>query len=364
MLEGLDNIEWHRLRHAFGPAGEVPKWIRRLNSGDARERDRAALELFGCLWHDGGAFEVTPHTVPFLLELLFDGENVDRPWILAFLAHIANGRAPLEKRREVFGKAFEDTRPKLNRPPDSAVWTDEARVQVASALDQIRELQRDPDPDVRIAMSYLLAVFPEHSEESFPVVLQQLGSDDPGVRAGAGLAAVFLGRGGDVSESHVAQAFENESDPFPRWVFAFLLAMLRGDEVGADARTVLWTVAHDPESIEAAWARSPWSLIGCAAMTCDACRSMNLRDDEVSTARLLKALEHADVYSSLIIADALLQATMIDFGEPWTAAQRAVLRTIGESDRVWAFNLNTRRLLERYRLPPRREDFRAAFGSG
>jgi hypothetical protein len=38
MLENLDQVDWDRLTHAYGPAGEVPGWIRELTSDHAAVR--------------------------------------------------------------------------------------------------------------------------------------------------------------------------------------------------------------------------------------------------------------------------------------------------------------------------------------
>jgi hypothetical protein len=359
MLDDLDKVNWKRLRHAFGPADEVPELLRQLTADDERERDLAALELYGCLWHDGGTFEVTPHTIPFLVELLDPAAGADRAWILSFLAHIANGRAPLEDRREVFGEAFAGTRPRADYDHATEQFNAESHAMILKALPRVKKAMSDDDPDVRAAAAYLLATFPESADDTAVLADGQLGDDDPLVRAGAGLALTYLLRGGERSAERVRAAFETEDHPFPKWVFAWLWTMLAGEEISGQARTELWRVVTDPSPVEDDWARSPWSLIDCASMTCDACRGLDLEHDMVSAHRLLKALDHADTYSSLVVADALLQATKVNGCSDWTDPQRAVLRAIADSDRVWSFNLNARQLMERYDLPLERDELRA-----
>ena len=47
MLNGLDQGNWTRLTHAYGPADDVPELIRKLVSPDAALRRKALRELNG-----------------------------------------------------------------------------------------------------------------------------------------------------------------------------------------------------------------------------------------------------------------------------------------------------------------------------
>ena len=59
MLEGLDRIDWERLTHANGFAGEVPGWIRELTSDDAAVRERAFGLLEGNICHQGSRYRAS-----------------------------------------------------------------------------------------------------------------------------------------------------------------------------------------------------------------------------------------------------------------------------------------------------------------
>jgi hypothetical protein len=41
MLEGLDQLDWAARRHAYGPATDVPEWLRSLRSPDPEVRQWA-----------------------------------------------------------------------------------------------------------------------------------------------------------------------------------------------------------------------------------------------------------------------------------------------------------------------------------
>jgi hypothetical protein len=76
MLEGLERIDWERLTHAYGSAGEVPGWIRELTSDDAAVRKRAFDVLEGSICHQGSRYRAIAPAVTFLFELLEYG----LPW--------------------------------------------------------------------------------------------------------------------------------------------------------------------------------------------------------------------------------------------------------------------------------------------
>lgn len=47
MLNGLDEINWSQLHHAYGEASDVPVLFRQLLSKDKVMADKAMYELFG-----------------------------------------------------------------------------------------------------------------------------------------------------------------------------------------------------------------------------------------------------------------------------------------------------------------------------
>src|SRR5437867_2823141 len=86
-LDGLEKLSWQDLFHAYGPATDVPGLLRALADpnrateevrkravqGHKSIREHVISELWGNVHHQGTVWSVTPHTVPFLLEILRDG---------------------------------------------------------------------------------------------------------------------------------------------------------------------------------------------------------------------------------------------------------------------------------------------------
>jgi hypothetical protein len=88
MLEGLDDIQWSSLGHAYGSATDVPQLLRDLAQRNAEVREEARDHLYGNLWHQGSVYEATAYAVPFLVELVREPLVQERHELLIYLALI------------------------------------------------------------------------------------------------------------------------------------------------------------------------------------------------------------------------------------------------------------------------------------
>ncbi len=141
MLEGLDDVPWDQLQHAYGAASDVPGILRDIARGDAEAVDA----LYGNVWHQGTVYEATAPTVPFLVQLL-EVSGPSRVPLLHLLGLIAEGSA--FARAAVRAQA-----PGILRC--LTVDDDEVRAAAASALSVCRG-----DPAVDDALRQHLAVDP------------------------------------------------------------------------------------------------------------------------------------------------------------------------------------------------------------
>lgn len=114
-FDGLDEIPWHTLTHAYGPAFEVPKDIRRLTSSNAQYRENALWQLFGSIYHQGTLYPATAAAAPFILQILANTSLPNRAQISELLESLAESAAfdpvQIEKnwkwRVESFGEIYE-----------------------------------------------------------------------------------------------------------------------------------------------------------------------------------------------------------------------------------------------------------------
>ncbi|WP_405938845.1 PBS lyase [Streptomyces sp. NBC_00726] len=88
MFAGIEEVDWASMRHAYGPADDVPALLRGLASADPAERERALDGMYGAVHHQGDVYPCTLACIPFLFELVADPWVPDRGDIVELLTSI------------------------------------------------------------------------------------------------------------------------------------------------------------------------------------------------------------------------------------------------------------------------------------
>jgi hypothetical protein len=159
-VEGLEQIRWHQYPHAYGPATDVPRNIRRLASSQTKVREQALWELSGSIYHQGTLYGATAVAIPCILRLAADTRVPDRPKMCRFLAAVAESAAVDatrirdawalrgKKLGEVFGK------PTAEMAEEEIANVRAVRGAFLDHLHLLQKLQSDADSEVaRIGMS-------------------------------------------------------------------------------------------------------------------------------------------------------------------------------------------------------------------
>ena len=278
-LAGLEEIDWARLCHAYGPAGDVPGLLRALVSESPAERKHALHELYGNIFHQGSRYEATAHAVPFLVRLALDPQTPQRDEIVHLLVALAIGydeaylpagvdiagwRASIERMRSVdpaqqlrdLDAWVEAARGEADRrvrgmhraiyDPDQGLRTalDELAVYdaVRTEVPSLRGLLSDGDPRVRAAAAYLVGWFPQEAPGSAGALRVLLAAEArPGVAASAVISAGLLA---DTDLIPRLRQGLSGSEPLLRWANAIALARL--GVAGADVIGVLAVASVEP----------------------------------------------------------------------------------------------------------------------
>ncbi|MFN8489872.1 MAG: hypothetical protein U0350_19965 [Caldilineaceae bacterium] len=253
MLEGLDQINWGLLKHAHGPATDVPDLLRALASDDKEVRDKATTHLFGNIWHQGTIFQATSYAVPFLLELLEQPVVEDKATILSLLQAIVTGASA----HELSHPNFDIFRDQRNTPEFQALlrheeeWLQAARKGVITGIPLYLQLLADFDPEVRSLATYVAVECRAHMSEVEQALRKQLATEThPTVRAVQliGLAYLWWRNSNDAFEEHplkfsqggiLTQAMRAPNEaPVVRLVAAWLLVKFFGCEFLPEALPV------------------------------------------------------------------------------------------------------------------------------
>ncbi|MET9894373.1 hypothetical protein ABZZ47_29965 [Streptomyces sp. NPDC006465] len=163
MFDGLHDIDWASMEHAYGSAEEVPALLWALRSPDAGERHKALDRYYGAVHHQGSVYPPTAASLPFLFELAADDATPDRAAVVALLVSVG---------RESLDRGFEDDGAEVEYYPPMGCAQAVAFLRERGA--EFAELARDPDPDVRLAAVPGLGLFLDDADRAAAVLRERL----------------------------------------------------------------------------------------------------------------------------------------------------------------------------------------------
>jgi hypothetical protein len=179
VLDGLEDVPWASVRHAFGSASDVPWLLRSLVSPDAQVRDNALTELCNNIWHQGTVYEATPHALPFLIRLLHREDYPERGSIACLVASIIAGRGYYEVHSGslelLVGAQPDEFADEIEK--ERAIVAEIRRIG-ASALAALLPFMADPEPWIRGTVAEALACYPSRASDFVPVLERALSVEE------------------------------------------------------------------------------------------------------------------------------------------------------------------------------------------
>ena len=245
MLDGLDEIDWDILDHAYGAASDIPDVLRGVADGD----DDALSELFGTVWHQGTVYEATAYAVPFLIELLAVPGS-DTAGLLGLLSAIAEGAADDDYEDD----ADEDDGDEDDADEDDGDGRDgddggdgaAARAAVAAGAPVYLRLLVHESADVRACAAHTLGVSAETAD---PALLAHADAS-PIVRASVIFAAGALG----AATPAYVESWIKDPEPLPRLAAALVAP-------GPPSDAVIEVLERDTPSCLEDLERLPWATL-------------------------------------------------------------------------------------------------------
>lgn len=358
MLEGLEDVPWAKLRHAQGPADDVPDLIRDLASAQNEPRARAQYDLYATLWSHGTVCEATPAAIPFLIALLEHAEHVDRPWLLIYLSALANGGSHHEV-HQLHG-IYEGER---NTPEFAAKiaqeqsWVGDATLAVRKGLQTYQQLLSHDDASTRASAAFLLGGLRDDAPTTIAVLSGRLASESVAVVRAS--VAEALGSLGDepLTRRRLLDLVEHDNAPYVRWTAARSLAFLATADADDAVVESLMFALKDPSAIEPLHAESPWADENTPAATARALLAIGRTKASHTVPALAQLLAGSDPSTALAIAETIVglafdptQPASAEF-EGLDSTQQLVVRTLAHSDAAWMMGANMSSLLDRHHLP-------------
>ncbi|WP_354697348.1 hypothetical protein DSM112329_02971 [Paraconexibacter sp. AEG42_29] len=347
MLEGLDQIRWQDLTHAYGPARDVPASIRALASSDPAVRDEARDDLYGSIGHQGTRYEASSYALPFLVELACEATVPDRPRILGLVAHLAVGLQEGDLLRT--GLTRSDAVHEQETIEDGDEWKIDAVAVYDAAIKEAPRLvalaEEDDDPLVRMAALHTLGFLADAAAVTVPVLERLIARrPEPAELAGALLALGLLASGNSATaiKAEVGDLCAHQ-DPVVRYAAlsaAARIAHAEGQPDSAAQERLLQMLADEREALSSS--NLPWNdgdLLGLGWITLGVVAE---HFDAATIEQAVSLLATLDGFAAVTLLTVLLEQLFPPDGPspPATAsdltpAQHALLQVLATTPRVW-----------------------------
>ncbi|MBZ0285497.1 MAG: hypothetical protein K8L97_32505 [Anaerolineae bacterium] len=168
MLDGLDDIKWGELTHAYGSAADVPDLIRQLLNDDEETLEETFEGLFSNIWHQGTVYEASAYAVPFLIELVQSETVLMREGILSLLSCIASGRSYYDVHTRT---PEERAKPEMQaKIAEEKKYERAAHEAVRKGIPVYLRLLGHQNPGIRTLAAEVLSQFPEDGIQIIPAV--------------------------------------------------------------------------------------------------------------------------------------------------------------------------------------------------
>jgi hypothetical protein len=174
-LDGIDDIDWSKLKDAYGPANKVPALLRAFVCGHRDHSRWATEDLFQTIWHQGNVYSATAAVIPFLYNLLEGDGPYEKTDVAHLLATIADGQ-PSFVHCEHDEKAATEWRAILanvGRDLDTEIAEGhrvaaEIHAQLRCRLDVLYPYLRHSDPELRRSIAVMIGRFPDVAARLLP----------------------------------------------------------------------------------------------------------------------------------------------------------------------------------------------------
>ncbi|MFH8628019.1 HEAT repeat domain-containing protein [Streptomyces vietnamensis] len=170
MIDDVESIDWAAMGHAYGPASDIPAWLRDMTSPDPEIREKAFSNFYSSVHHQGDVYPCTVASLPFLFAMADDPATPDRASVVALLRSIgreAVERADFDDDGIVYGLDGEES---TAYPDAAALVRERGETFVAYAC--------DADPRVRGAAIEGLGLFLDDPERAMAVLRDRLEAED------------------------------------------------------------------------------------------------------------------------------------------------------------------------------------------
>ncbi len=383
-LEGLSDINWAELQHAYGSAKDVPGQLRALASRDRERGEKALHEFYGNIWHQGTTYQATRYAVPFLRQILADELSPVRAEIMELLVSLAFGHSYHDVHQHM-GIYEERDEPEFQAQIARELNDVEAAHQaVRAGVAQYLELWQSDE--LRVRAIYLASLFGKFNPEVAAARREKLESEtDDATRAALWMGWFYVAPSDEDSAS-TQDAFrdgqaQKSAWTLEHWALSALVLRLKSAESERDAAArdaaardaaarVLLDSLEENEARQRSFGQLPHFEEGLGAASLGQLLALGTAARRYTPAFVALLRRANNEFAALELIESLCPLYFGDFSREapvsWAkleGAQRAVARALAETDGVWGDEKiifgNLSQQLRYFGLPDRRAGMRA-----
>jgi tetratricopeptide (TPR) repeat protein len=350
MLEGIDEVPWADLEHAYGSAADVPALLQQLLDADPKVRSEVLGKLYGNVFHQGTRYQATSYVIPFLIELCGNPDVPKRRDLLRFWGSLITGYFSVQE-RPVWGDGEQiyDCGEILMPDPGDSFWGNYPAMLHRVYRESLKghqllcALLADDDSAVRAGAAWVLACLPTMAESSLPKLVAQLVKEpSEWVRAAIAFALGELG-----ASDPLRRILSADTSAVPRCMAACQLARIDPTE---DLMEPLLQFVSQPiewyDQVPGAGGKS----------TGDAAFSISHLPADIqrkAVPAICDRLDEARCFDTMPLVRSLLSATFAPQKEPLrelNAFQKQVLTRMVNTEELWSIG-NLMWTFKAYGLP-------------
>ena len=359
MFEGLDEVDWNNLEHAYGKASDVPILLKDLTSKDPETRENALWELYGNIYHQGTRYEATIYAIPFIFQIIRAPNSPQKADLIRFTVDLALGypeaflpKGPnVEDWMDDVAYLKSELEEEDNGNKDYLDWYKHIDAYIDCYKAVLKEVPtyiqfiKDMDDNIRLNAIFALAWFREEAKTSITKIRELLKKEANTILIASILITLsMLGAYlNDISDHNIFKQYIEGDYPFLIKVSA-AISMINILQENTEKETLDFLIFNLEKisQLEISPGSFPWNDGDLVGYVADVLKFFGVESPEIIVPAFCNILKKLTGFRAFNLINALFWIVFpeIPDGDEWTLKglnkyQKQVLRVIAGNMNIW-----------------------------
>ena len=386
MFEGLDEVDWNNLEHAYGKASDVPILLKDLTSKDPETRENALWELYGNIYHQGTRYEATIYAIPFIFQIIRAPNTPQKADLIRFTVDLALGypeaflpKGPnVEDWMDDVAYLKSELEEEDNGNKDYLDWYKHIDAYIDCYKAVLKEVPtyiqfiKDMDDNIRLNAIFALAWFREEANTSITKIRELLKKEEnttliASILITLSMLGAYLN---DISDRNIFKQYIEGNYSFLIKVSA-AISMINILQENTEKETLDFLISNleNISQLEISSGSFPWNDGDLVGYVADVLKFFGVESPDIIVPAFCTILKKLTGFRAFNLINALFWIVFpeIPDGDQWTLKelnkyQKQVLRVIAGNLNIWDSEEldyeNLSLLLKDFKLPSTLEDLK------